>query len=125
MPRILDHIDLRVPDIKAATAFYKKLLPALGFTKPANYPEWVSYNAEGPEPTEFFGFIESPSHQPNENRIAFWAESDAAVDKFLPLLQSIGAKNIEGPAHEDDYYYAIFFEDPFGNRLEVCHRRRN
>lgn len=125
MPRILDHIDLRVPDLQAATAFYEKLLPALGFTKPTDIPKWVTYFADGDAPTEFFGFIESPSHQPNENRIAFRAESTSAVDAFLPLLQSIGAKNIEGPLYEDEGYYAIFFEDPFGNRLEVCHRLRN
>ena len=71
-----------------------------------------------------YPFIES-THVPNENRIAFWLESHAAVDAFLPLLQQLGAKNIEGPEFEDPGYYAIFFEDPFGNRLEVCHRLRN
>lgn len=125
MPRLFDHIDLRVPDRKAATAFYEKLLPALGFTKPADIPGWVSYNAEGTEPTEFFGFTESPGHVANENRIAFWAESNESVERCLPLLQEIGAKNIEGPLYEEAGYFAIFFEDPFGNRLEVCHRTQN
>ena len=125
MPRILDHIDLRVPDLQAARGFYEKLLPMLGFTKPADIPGWISYNAEGDGPTEFFGFVESPGHQPNENRIAFWVESNEAVEAFFPLLQKIGAINIEGPCFEDLDYYAIFFDDPFGNRLEVCHRARN
>lgn len=125
MPRILDHVDLRVPDLQAARTFYEKLLPALGFTERAEIPNWVSYNAAGSNPSEFFGFIESPGHIPNGNRIAFWTESNAAVDSCLPLLQQLGAKNIEGPLFEDEGYYAIFFEDPFGNRLEVCHRVRN
>lgn len=125
MPRILDHIDLRVPDLKAARPFYDRLLPALGFTQEQKIPGWVSFYGEGPEPTEFFGFVESSTHVPNENRIAFWTGSNASVDAFAPLLREIGARNIEGPYFEDPAYYAIFFEDPFGNRLEICHRLRN
>lgn len=128
MPRILDHIDLRVPDLGAARRFYDPFLAKLGFTEEQIIPPWVSYNAKGDGPTEFFGFVESPDFRPNENRIAFWTDSNASVDAYLPFLQEIGAKNIEGPCYEDetsDYYYAIFFEDPFGNRLEICHRKHN
>lgn len=126
MRRILDHIDLRVPDLAAARLFYDRLLPRLGFTQEQQVPLWVTYNAAGDGPTEFFGFIESADFRPNENRIAFWTDSNASVDAYLPFLQEIGARNIEGPCYEEvDYYYAIFFEDPFGNRLEICHRLRN
>jgi catechol 2,3-dioxygenase-like lactoylglutathione lyase family enzyme len=127
MPRILDHIDLRVPDLAAARAFYDRLLPAVGFTEWMDVPAgWISYNAPGGGPTEFFGFIESPGHVPNENRIAFWAESNAALDALMPLLREIGAQNIEGPGYDEGPgYYAVFFEDPFGNRLEICHRVGN
>jgi len=127
MPRILDHIDLRVPSAEKARAFYDRLLAALGYGPREKLPGgWSSYNAPG-DPSEFFGFIESPNFAPNENRIAFWAESNAAVDAFMPLLNEIGAQNIDGPNDDEGpgYYYAVFFEDPFGNRLEICHRRRN
>jgi predicted lactoylglutathione lyase len=33
-----------------------------------------------------------------------------------------GARNVEGPVWEDATYYAVFFEDPCGNRLEFCYR---
>lgn len=126
MPRILDHIDLRVPDLAAAAAFYGRLLPALGFTAPQDVPSgWISFAAPG-EPSEFFGFIASEDFVANENRIAFWAESRAAVDALVPLLRELGARDLEGPDEaEGPGYYAVFFEDPFGNRLEVCHRARN
>jgi catechol 2,3-dioxygenase-like lactoylglutathione lyase family enzyme len=127
MPRILDHIDLRVPDVERARAFYDRFLAALGYGGRRNLGSgWNSYNAPG-EPSEFFGFVESPNHVANENRIAFRAESNAAVDAFIPLLREIGAQNIEGPNYDEGagYYYAVFFEDPFGNRLEICHRTRN
>jgi len=124
-PRRFDHIDLRVPDLARAKDFYGRLLPILGFSEPQHVPGWISSAATGSEPSEFFGFIESPDHRPNENRIAFWAESNEAVDALAPLLREIGARNIEGPLYEEEGYYAIFFEDPFGNRLELCHRTRN
>lgn len=127
MPRLFDHIDLRVPDAAAAIAFYDRLMPALGFTERQDVPSpWTSWNAPG-EPSEFFGFIESPNFTPNENRIAFWAESNAAVDALVPLLREIGARDIDGPNFDEGpgFYYAVFFEDPFGNRLEICHRTRN
>jgi hypothetical protein len=48
------------------------------------------------------------------------------VDAFVPLLRELGAQNIEGPGDDEGPgYYAIFFEDPFGNRLEICHRAAN
>lgn len=127
MPRILDHIDLRVPDLAAARAFYDRLLPALGFTEWQDVPAgWISYNAPGEGPTEFFGFIESADFTANENRIAFWAATNADVDAMMPLLRQIGAKAIEGPGFDEGPgYYAVFFEDPFGNRLEICHRLAN
>ncbi len=126
MPRILDHIDLRVPDLAAARAFYDRLLPAIGFTQWQDVPGgWISYHAPG-DPSEFFGFIESADSTPNENRIAFWAASPAAVDAFVPLLREIGAQTIEGPGYDEGPgYYAVFFADPFGNRLEICHRAAN
>lgn len=127
MARRFDHIDLRVSDITLVSDFYRALLPALGFTQDLTIPEWLQFYAEGGGATEFFGVTESPTHVPNENRIAFWASSVAEVNELARLLNGIGAKNIEGPGYEDDSstYYAVFFEDPAGNRLEVCHRFKN
>ena len=125
MPRRLDHIDLRVPDLKQAESFYNKLLPALGFTRAVDIDGWIQFNAEA-EVSEFFGVTESKTHQPNENRIAFWAISNDEVDRLAKLLREIGAQSIEGPGFDEGpTYYAVFFEDPFGNRFEICHRTQN
>jgi catechol 2,3-dioxygenase-like lactoylglutathione lyase family enzyme len=124
--RHFDHVDLRVPDLDAVRKFYGALLPRLGFTEDMNIPAWLQYYSQGEGPTEFFGVTQSPAHTPNENRIAFWASSEAEVNEIARLLADIGARNIEGPSHEDcEDYYAVFFEDPAGNRLEVCYRAKN
>ena len=124
--RRFDHIDLRVADLASVREFYGVLLPRLGFTEDMNIPDWLQFSTQGEGPTEFFGVTQSPGHTPNENRIAFWASSMAEVDAIARVLREIGARNIEGPSHVDsEGYYAVFFEDPAGNRLEVCYRSKN
>lgn len=122
MPRSFDHIDLRVPKLADARPFYEELLPALGFTRDARIEGWLQFEAGYGEVTEFFGVTESPGHVPNENRIAFWAANVMDVDRLAELVARLGARNIEGPGFEAPSYYAVFFEDPCGNRLEICHR---
>ena len=41
---------------------------------------------------------------------------------WLGLPFRPAAVNVEGPAYEDARYYAVFFEDPSGNHLEICYR---
>lgn len=124
--RIFDHIDLRVKDRARAQAFYEKVLPALGFTRDTSGDEWGAFDAGRiGEVAAFFGFTEDKKHQPGETRIAFWAESRAEVDRIAKVAREAGAKKIEGPELCEGYspgYYAVFFEDPSGNKLEVCHR---
>ncbi|HVK57969.1 MAG TPA: VOC family protein [Candidatus Kapabacteria bacterium] len=124
MRRRYDHIDLRVPRIAEVRNFYETLLPALGFTREAGIEGWLTYEAGDGEITDFFGVTESPGHVPNENRIAFWAESNEAVQNLADIARSAGARNMEGPMDYERGYYAVFFEDPCGNRLEICHRKK-
>ena len=122
--RRFDHIDLRVKDMAAAQRFYAALLPALGFTVDSS-GDWCIWEAREKEPVEFFGLTENPQHQPNDNRIAFWAESRAEVDRLSEIVRQAGGLNLEGPEVWREYspgYYAIFFEDPSGNKLEICCR---
>lgn len=124
MSRRYDHIDLRVRSLADARPFYQVLLPALGFTRKLDIEDWLQFETEGTgRATEFFGVTESPQHVANESRIAFWADSTTEVDRLADLVVRAGARNVEGPDyHEGPGYYAVFFEDPCGNRLEICNR---
>ncbi|MBC8096076.1 MAG: VOC family protein [Akkermansiaceae bacterium] len=124
MRRRFDHIDLRVPDLEAARPFYETLLPALGFTRNAGVEGWLQFEANDGEITEFFGVTGSCAHVPNENRIAFWAESNDLVDHLADVARKAGAHTMEGPMQYEPGYYAVFFKDAWGNRLEICHRVR-
>jgi catechol 2,3-dioxygenase-like lactoylglutathione lyase family enzyme len=123
--RLFDHIDLRVKNRKNAQRFYAQILPAIGFRVDKTGDEWGLFEAPGGNPVEFFGFTEDAGHVPNGSRIAFWATSREVVDEVAKVVRKAGGKNVEGPELCVDYspgYYAVFFEDPDGNKLEVCHR---
>ena len=71
--------------------------------------------------TAYFGVAESPGHVANENRIAFWVASREGVERVAAVARDAGALELSGPK-EMPYgpgYYAVFFADPSGNRLEV------
>ena len=123
--RLFDHIDLRVKNRPNAQRFYSQVLPAIGFRVDKSGDKWGLFEAEGSVAVDFFGFTEEADHRPNGNRIAFWAPSRKGVDEVAEAVRKAGAKNIEGPELCLEYspgYYAVFFEDPDGNKLEVCYR---
>ncbi len=126
--RYLDHIDLRVKNLARAREFYGRILPALGFTfDRSDNDGGPFYSVGGDRPSEFFGFTEDLQHQPNGTRIAFWAESRSEVDQFAGIVRAAGGLNLEGPELCREYspgYYALFFEDPDGNKFEICCREQ-
>lgn len=127
MPRLISHIDLRVRDRKKATEFYDAFLNLLGAVKDEGktFTTWQIPPPDAPddwEADEWFGITEDTALVPNDNRVSFDAPSRGTVDAIATYLPAIGATNIEwsegiyGPN-----YYAIFFDDLDGNRLEICH----
>ena len=120
------HIDLRVRDMEEALPFYAALLPALGFVHEYHGETWKVWAAEGTLPSAaYFAVTEDRGHTPNANRIAFWAESRDEVDRVAAIARAAGAQVESGPRECPEYdpsYYAFFFRDPSGNRLEVVYR---
>lgn len=127
MPLILSHVDLRVRDRVKAVEFYDAFLNLLGAVKHdgPTFTGWAIPPADAPDdwrPTEWFGLTEEPDMTPGSTRIAFDAPSRGTVDAIAVYLPALGARNIEQP-HEayGPKYYAVFFDDPDGNKLEICH----
>jgi catechol 2,3-dioxygenase-like lactoylglutathione lyase family enzyme len=66
-------------------------------------------------------------YRPGPHHLAFQVESDAAVDTIHGIMQETGAEILDPPS---DYggragygaqYYAVFFADPDGFKIEVVH----
>ena len=92
------HIDLRVSSIDEALPFYEALMPELGFDLRYHGEKWKVWGNGADLPAAaYFGITESEGHVPNENRIAFWAQDAAEVDRIAALLEPAGACEISGP----------------------------
>ena len=124
MNPVLSHVDIRVRDRARSIAFYDAVLAALGHGK-SESGDWVTYDpspeAGAPGGDTWFGFTVDPDMRPNDTRIAFYAASSEDVERAAQAAADAGARNIEGPEYTyGPQYYAVFFDDPDGNKLEVC-----
>jgi catechol 2,3-dioxygenase-like lactoylglutathione lyase family enzyme len=134
-----DHIDARVPSLKAVEPFYDRLMPELGLTRKLYAyvdadGEWHAASDERPYNTveyyddcpigtisHFIGFVEDQNMQPTFTRVAFRMAAPLDAPHWSAFLESIGAKKIE--SSPDANYPAVFFEDPNGTKLEICARK--
>lgn len=123
---MLHHLDIRVRDLEEAIAFYDGFLPELGLSlRHADKGRtWFSFAHPVDPKVPFFNLTQSAGSVQSENRIAFAALSKEQVDFLSSKLEAIGAKSIVEPSYNTEMgagYYAVYFEDPSGNRLEICH----
>jgi catechol 2,3-dioxygenase-like lactoylglutathione lyase family enzyme len=125
-PMLYDHVDLRVSHLAKTRALYDTLLPALGCSYVDEDSNSICYYAPGKaRDRAFFGIIVHANHRPDETRLAFRASSVEHVDRLAELAKQAGAQAYEPPhecAEYTRFYYAAFFEDADGNKLEICYR---
>ena len=123
---LFDHVDLRVSDLAKVRPLYDALLPAMGYSQLGEDAESICYYRPGDDrQAPFFGLDRDPAHRPNGSRIALRADSRAEVDRLAAIARGAGATAFEGPELCEEYtpfYYAAFFEDADGNKLELCFR---
>ena len=123
---LYDHIDLRVGDLEKCRHFYDGVMSAMGCPVARGDEENMTWYPERDEKSRpFFGIVLDREHQANGCRIAFRAESRDEVDRIAEAARASGAAAFEAPHLCEEYspqYYAAFFEDPEGNKLEVCYR---
>ncbi len=119
----IDHLVIRVSDYEKSKAFYGRLFTFLGFQISDEYPDAIGWtngktrfwigpaDAEGRKYKHRIGDI-------GFHHYAFELRSRKDVDELQSFLQETGA-NIVDPAGEYyDDYYAVFFTDPDGLKLE-------
>jgi catechol 2,3-dioxygenase-like lactoylglutathione lyase family enzyme len=132
----IDHLDLVVSDMEASLAFYRELLKPLGYVREneivGEQGERVIYLGRiGAAGSLSVRQAQSTTHPVPYDRyavgvhhIAFAAPSRAAVDERFQWLSASRA-TIESSPREYDYgpgYYAVFFYDPDGIKLELVHQ---
>ncbi len=125
----MNHLSLTVTDMKTSLDFYDAVLGFLGYQRYETEENLALYAKSG------IGAVtlspanpESPNkthdrYSPGLHHFAFDADSREDVDRMHDKLREIGATVLDPPA-EYDYmpgYYAVFFADPDGIKLELAH----
>lgn len=145
----LAHIDISVGRPERSIPFYDALLTALGYKrwKTAD-PQWTGPNPERATWSirqadgSIFGIECRPAkpdrrerrydrYEPGPHHIAFAADSQGAVRRVHEAVVAAGGEVLDAPA---DYsgqagysegYFAAFFADPDGLKLEVAYIPRD
>jgi len=129
----IDHVYLSVRSLERAEVFYDRVLvQVLGYRKArstiAGDPHLHYFNRQ-------FGFSLRPAHSstaehdpyaPGLHHFCFRVVDESAVDRAAGELRALGIE-VSLPRLYPEYapdYYAIFFEDPDGIRLEVTNFRQ-
>jgi glyoxylase I family protein len=124
------HVDLVVSSVERSLPFYRDLLGPLGYHRIGEVEgergETIWYiggpgSSVGLRQAQSLGGIDR--YRVGLHHLALEAGSRAVVDERHDWLVSIGAE-IESPPGEYGYmpgYYAVFFYDPDGIKLEIVH----
>jgi catechol 2,3-dioxygenase-like lactoylglutathione lyase family enzyme len=123
---VFDHVDLRVADVARCRPFYDAFLREYGF-RGKTQPDGAQlyYRLEERQVREVIVVSQEADHRPNAMRLAFAAATRADADRIAAAARDAGAQAFEPPHECPEYtttYYASFFEDPDGNRLEIVCR---
>jgi len=127
----IDHVYIAVRDLRRAEEFYDRVMCVLGFRKVtstiAGDPHVHYYNRQ-------FGYSLRPAHAatvdhdsyaPGLHHFCFRVADERAVDRAASELRAEGIE-VSDPRNYPEYsadYYATFFSDPDGVRLEVTNFR--
>ncbi len=125
------HIDLTVQDLGISVPFYEIVLSRLGYQRTGAYagtsPCWAYVAAEAPDFSIALHQAVSPGehdrYAPGLHHLAFHAPDREEVVSFFEFLLKNDMTVLDQPA-EYDYtqgYYAVFFSDPDGMKLEVVY----
>jgi len=130
----IDHLDLTVTDPASSEAFYRAVLGYMGF-QPVRLSHGATHlcifqtvRAEqrlisvALQPAKHAG--RHDRYIPGLHHVAFRASSREDVDGLHQVLRDLGAEVLDPPTEYPHYapgYYAVFFADPDGLKLEFVH----
>ncbi len=124
----LDHVDLTANDLARSIAFYEKVLGALGFSR-VDHPSYVAWSNGRMNVglREAAADVREAPHRRDRaglHHLALRCRDRAHVDALHDFLREEGIEVLDAPAEYPEYgrdYYAVFFADPDGLKLELVH----
>ncbi|WP_068273163.1 VOC family protein [Aldersonia kunmingensis] len=132
---MLGHLGINVPDLTAAKRYYDALMPLVGFEPFIEATDEFAYKPANDKPGTYVFFYPTTAagtyspEQTGLQHLAFMVRRRSLVDRVHDHVALSGGSVIHIPQHFPQYpghYYATFWSDPFGIRLEaVCHHDRD
>ncbi|TWT02944.1 bleomycin resistance protein [Reyranella sp. CPCC 100927] len=130
----IHHLDLTVKDPWVSRAFYDAVLGFMGYRRVKEDDRGFDWNLQTPHAGFCsIGIVRADEagrsrphsrYAPGLHHVAWQAASRADVDQLHERLVAIGATILDPPAEYPQYspgYYAVFFADPDGLKLEYVH----
>ena len=116
---MIGYVSLGTNDLPRAARFYDALLGELGAKRLMEYDTFIAWGESMDKPS--LGLIKPFNGQPatvgNGVMVAFNVDSTAKVDALYRKALELGGTD-EGPAGpRSDGFYAGYFRDPDGNKL--------
>jgi glyoxylase I family protein len=125
------HLDLTVRDLEASAAFYEPILRFLGYCRTRAAADGIDWDLFGPQGQLCsIGLKPARSDRVHDrysaglHHLAWRAVDRQDVDRLHAILVRFGATILDAPAEYPGYgagYYALFFADPDGLKLEFVH----
>jgi predicted lactoylglutathione lyase len=118
--KMIGYVTLGTNDLPKAAAFYDKICAEFGVSRMMEFETFIAWGKPGGAGIGLTKpFDGEPATVGNGVMAAFMAKDKAHVDKVYALAIELGAK-CEGPAGpRGDDFYAGYFRDPDGNKLNV------
>ncbi|MEP5766487.1 MAG: VOC family protein [Halieaceae bacterium] len=118
---MIGYVTLGTNDLERACAFYDALLATIGFARIFDEDGFVGWGTSMEEPalTITKPFDGSPATVGNGVMVALKMESKAAVDAFHAKAMELGASDEGAPGPRGDWFYAGYFRDLDGNKLNA------
>jgi catechol 2,3-dioxygenase-like lactoylglutathione lyase family enzyme len=115
---LIDHVTIRVSDLKESRRFYGLALGGLGHGEPATDGHFYEWND--------FSISQARQERPvtRDLHVAFVAGSREQVDEWWLAMTGAGYRDDGSPGPRPQYspsYYGAFVRDPDGNSVEAVH----
>jgi catechol 2,3-dioxygenase-like lactoylglutathione lyase family enzyme len=132
---MIGHIGLNVPDLTAAVKYYDAIAPLVGLEKYVDHDDECGYGPANRKPGTYLFLYKAAEHgdysreRSGLQHLAFMVRSRHDVDALHRTVEQLGSTVLSVPREFPQYsmpYYATFWLDPFGFKLEaVCHYDRD
>jgi len=118
---MIGYVTLGTNDIGRAAKFYDALLGTLGATRMMESDSFIAWSTPsgGPAVSVIKPFDEKPATVGNGVMVALAMDSKAKVDALHKKAMELGAKDEGAPGPRGDNFYAGYFRDPDGNKLNA------